>query len=114
MTADLRNSSQPQWIEVRDRLDSGGIRPEDAVLGIWHSAGPHSSTGIIVGRDDRVFLFGVTVDFDNQRQPLNKGEGWIHKWKELSEDDVTLTSTGHPDIYTQARLVARLVFEQES
>lgn len=70
-------------------------------------------TGVIVSRDERLFVVSVTFGRDEAGRPLEKGAGWIHRWSEIPPKDIGLTPSGYPNSWAQATIVARRVFEEE-
>ena len=107
----LRTSTKPHWVDARQRLEAAGISLEDVVLAEWRPDSAHFMTGLIVTRDGRVIDFDVTYDYDESKQPLPKGVGWISSWEEVAPELVRFTSGGHPNTYAQAVQVAQLVFQ---
>jgi hypothetical protein len=112
-TRHLRDSSKPQWVEARQRLEASGISPRDAVLSSWEAEGEGLMCGVVGLRDGRVINFCVRYGLDRSRQPLEKGIGWITSWTEIPEEEVGLTSSGHPNAWAEDRIIAREVFNLE-
>lgn len=75
-TAELRSSSKLQWVDARQRLETIGIAPGDAVLGEWHGEGSNIMFGLIGSRDGRMVILDVDFDRDESGHPLAKGVGY--------------------------------------
>jgi hypothetical protein len=112
-TQRMRTSPKPQWRDVRQRLEALGIPPQDVVLAEWEPEGEHLMCGVIATREERLFNFCVTYDYDKGGRPLEQDVGWLNSWTEIRPSEVGLTSDGYPNSWAQAARVARLVFEAE-
>lgn len=110
-TVALRTSTRPHWRDARQRLEKLGIALEDAVLAEWQPEGRHFMSGVIASRDGRMFTLGVTYDFDESGEGLEKGDGWIDRWRPLAPGEAHLTSAGYPNSWAQAAIIARSIFE---
>jgi hypothetical protein len=110
----MRASARPQWRDVRQRLESLGIDLVDVVLSEWVPEGQHLMGGILATRDERVFSISVVYDYDANGQVLQDGQGWISAWKEIPSEEVGTTSSGYPNIWAAALMIARLVLEIEA
>ncbi len=106
-------NAKPQWVDVRQRLAALGIAAKDVVLAEWEAEGEHLMCGMIGTDDGRVFNFCVTYDYDKDGRPLEKGVGWVSSWKEIAAEEIRLTSSGYPNSWLQAAIVARLILEGE-
>lgn len=113
-TLRMRSSEMPQWLDAKKRLRALGIDVNDVVLAEWEPEGEHLMCGIIVSRDEKVFNFCVVYDYDAAGRPLEKGEGWINAWKEIPPRDIGLTSSGYPNSWAYAVIIARLVLESDA
>lgn len=71
-------------------------------------------SGLIGTRDGRLFSVGITYDFDASGSPLEKGHGWIHRWKEIPQDDIREIGPGLPNSWAQAVHIARMIFDSET
>lgn len=83
LTEMMRTETEPEWVEVRERLEKESILPNEAVLGAFEPDGS-MMTGFILTRTGRMFEFDIDWGFTADKKPRRPEQpAPVINWTEL-------------------------------
>ena len=86
LTADLRTNPQPPWDALCQRLESEGVEPSDAAVGLLYADDVKLEMGLIRAIDGRTFEFTLEFWYDEAgNEVASPDEAWISEWRTLDE-----------------------------